>query len=149
MRSWLSPVSAAVIPVVMLQTSSASSGVDAVRQALLDHETGDGTTIAEVLEAAETARPREFHVGPAASKGSSVTISYWIGFKREPSRLHSNIAYLATASGGSFTFAPIHSSEGSKSGADALDDGLASFLRWVDGEYTRNCRDSSTTRRHC
>lgn len=119
-----------------LPAATEANWIQAVRQ----HRTKDGATVAEVLSYAEKMRPRIFKAGRfevgyngATGVASSVSIGYWIGTKRAPDDAFVDLGYSISPDGRVMPVPPdAHT-------ATALENGRKAFLRAVDDAYRDTC----------
>lgn len=124
-------------------------------RAVSNHKTADGATVDQILAYAQAKRPAKFKYralvgdddiayGGATGEPESVSITYWIGSRREDGENYVDIAYDMTPGGH-----VIEPTANSTPALLALEGGKQSFLNWLDRAYEEDCRDLQTGKLTC
>lgn len=134
-----------------LQPDVAKQWVNAVK----NHATADGSTVEQVLHYAQNSRAKVFKykalsgeddIGYSGATGepSAVSITYWIGSKRDVQSSYVDLGYDMTPGG-----AIVLPGAGATAAVLALEAGRQAFVKWIDEAYENDCRDASTKKLVC
>lgn len=123
--------------------------------AVSNHATADGSTVEQVLRYAQSSRPKVFKykalsgeddIGYSGATGepSAVSITYWIGSKRDAESSYVDLGYDMTPEG-----TIVAPDTGATPAVLALEAGRQAFVKWIDEAYENDCRDVSTRKLVC